>query len=67
MRYVMTLWPRKSRAGKAQRWLRELAASPARLRSKKGVKKPNTRELDKTGADAVRLAPGKRQSDPHST
>jgi integrase len=37
-----------------QRWLRELAASPARLRSKKDAKKPNFRELDKTDHEAIR-------------
>jgi integrase len=37
-----------------QKWLRDLAASPARLRTKKGAKKPNYRELDKGDEDAVR-------------
>jgi integrase len=37
-----------------QRWLRDLAASPARLRSKKDAKKPNIRELNKADHDAVR-------------
>jgi integrase len=37
-----------------QRWLRELATSPARLRSKKDAKKPNIREFDKTDPEAVR-------------
>jgi len=37
-----------------QRWLRDLAASPARLRSKKDAKKPNTRKLDKADHDAIR-------------
>jgi integrase len=37
-----------------QRWLRDLAASPARLRSKKDAKKPNFRELDKADHEAVR-------------
>src|SRR5262249_11375881 len=37
-----------------QRWLRELAASPARLRSKKNAKKPNLRELDRSDHEAVR-------------
>jgi integrase len=37
-----------------QRWLRNLAASPARLRSKKDAKKPNFRELDKADHEAVR-------------
>jgi integrase len=37
-----------------QRWLRDLAATPARLRSKKDAKKPNIRELDKADHDAIR-------------
>lgn len=37
-----------------QRWLRNLAASPARLRSKKDAKKPNIRQLDKTDHEAIR-------------
>ena len=37
-----------------QKWIRELAASPARLRSKKDAKKPNVRELDKTDPEAIR-------------
>lgn len=37
-----------------QKWLRDLAASPARLRSKKNAKKPNTRTLDKADHEAVR-------------
>jgi integrase len=37
-----------------QRWLRELAASPARLRSRKDAKKPNVRVLDKADHEAVR-------------
>jgi len=37
-----------------RRWLRDLAASPARLRSKKDAKKPNVRKLDKTDHEAVR-------------
>ena len=37
-----------------QKWLRELAASPARLRSKKDAKKPNIRELDKADQEAIR-------------
>jgi len=37
-----------------QRWLRDLAASPARLRSKKDAKKPNIRELDKADREAIR-------------
>ena len=37
-----------------RRWLRDLAASPARLRSKKDAKKPNFRRLDKTDHEAIR-------------
>jgi integrase len=37
-----------------QKWLRDLAASRARLRSKKDAKKPNLRELDKDDHDAIR-------------
>jgi integrase len=37
-----------------QKWLRDLAVSSARLRSKKDAKKPNVRELDKTDHEAVR-------------
>jgi integrase len=37
-----------------QRWLRDLAGSPARLRSKKDAKKPNFRELDKADPEAIR-------------
>jgi integrase len=37
-----------------QRWLRELAASHARLRSKKDANKPNLRKLDKTDHEAIR-------------
>jgi integrase len=37
-----------------QIWLRDLAASPARLRAKKNAKKPNFRELKKGDADAIR-------------
>jgi integrase len=37
-----------------QKWLRDLAASPARLRSRKGAKKPNFRELIKGDDEAVR-------------
>jgi integrase len=37
-----------------QRWLRELSARPARLRSKKDAKKPNFRELDKADHEAIR-------------
>ena len=37
-----------------QKWLRDLAASRARLRSKKDAKKPNLRELDKDDHEAIR-------------
>ena len=37
-----------------QKWLRDLATSPARLRTKKGAKKPNFREFNKSDGDAVR-------------
>jgi len=37
-----------------QHWLRSLAASPARLRSKKDAKRPNIRQLDKTDPEAIR-------------
>jgi integrase len=37
-----------------QKWLRDLAASPARLRSRKDAKWPNFRELDKADHDAIR-------------
>ncbi len=37
-----------------QKWLRDLAASPARLRAKKNAKKPNFRELNKSDVDAIR-------------
>jgi len=37
-----------------QKWIRELAASPARLRSKKDAKKPNLRQLDKNDHEAIR-------------
>ena len=37
-----------------QKWLRDLAASPARLRTKKDAKKPNFRELNKGDLDAMR-------------
>jgi integrase len=37
-----------------QKWLRDLAASPARLRAKKNAKKPNFRELNKSDADSIR-------------
>jgi integrase len=37
-----------------QKWLRDLAASPARLRSRKDAKRPNFRELNKADNDAIR-------------
>jgi integrase len=37
-----------------QRWLKDLADRPARLRSKKDTKKPNLRKLDKSDPEAVR-------------
>jgi integrase len=37
-----------------QKWLRDLANSPARLRSKKDAKKPNFRELVKGDGEAIR-------------
>jgi integrase len=37
-----------------QKWLRDLASSPARLRTKKDAKKPNVRELDRGDHDAIR-------------
>jgi integrase len=37
-----------------ERWLRELAARPALLRSKKNAKKPNFRKLDKADHEAIR-------------
>jgi integrase len=37
-----------------QKWLRDLAASPARLRTKKDAKRPNFRELVKGDDDAIR-------------
>jgi integrase len=37
-----------------QKWLRDLASSPARLRSKKNAKKPNLRPLAKDDPEAVR-------------
>jgi integrase len=37
-----------------QAWLRDLASSPARLRSKKDAKKPNLRELAKNDPEAIR-------------
>jgi integrase len=37
-----------------QKWLRELAASPALLRSPKGARKRNIRPLDKADTEAVR-------------
>jgi integrase len=40
--------------GEIQKWLRDLAASPARLRTKGGAKKPNFRELNNSDEDAIR-------------
>jgi integrase len=40
--------------GEIQKWLRDLAASPARLRSRKDAKRPNFRELNKADHDAIR-------------
>jgi integrase len=37
-----------------QEWLRDLAASPARLRAKKNAKKPRFREFNKSDGDAIR-------------
>src|SRR5208337_3466462 len=37
-----------------QKWLRDLAASPARLRAKRDAKKPIFRELDKNDSEAIR-------------
>jgi integrase len=37
-----------------QKWLRDLAGSPARLRSKKNAKKPNLRQLVKDDPEALR-------------
>jgi integrase len=37
-----------------QKWLRDLANSPARLRSRKDAKKPNFRELTKGDGEAIR-------------
>jgi len=37
-----------------QKWLRDLAASPVRVRSKKNAKKPTFRELNKDDPDAIR-------------
>jgi integrase len=37
-----------------RKWLRDLAATPARLRSKKDAKKPNFRELAKGDDEAIR-------------
>jgi integrase len=37
-----------------QKWLRELASSPARLRAKKDAKKPIFREFNKSNGDAIR-------------
>ena len=41
-------------AAEIQKWLRDLAASPARLRSRKDAKRPNFRELNKADHDAIR-------------
>jgi integrase len=41
-------------AAEIQRWLRDLAARPARLRTRKGAKKPNIREFDKGDHEAIR-------------
>jgi integrase len=40
--------------GEIQKWLRDLATTPALLRSRKDAKKRNVREIDKGDADAVR-------------
>jgi integrase len=37
-----------------QKWLRDLASSPARLRAKASANRPNFRELDKSDPEAVR-------------
>jgi integrase len=37
-----------------QKWLRDLSASPARLRAKKNAKKPRFREFNKSDGDAIR-------------
>jgi len=37
-----------------QKWLRDLAASPGRLRAKRDAKKPKYREFNKSDGDAVR-------------
>ena len=37
-----------------QKWLRDLAASPARLRTKKDAKRPNFREVAKGDGEAIR-------------
>jgi integrase len=37
-----------------QKWLRDLASSPALLRSRKGAEKRNIRALDEADADAIR-------------
>jgi integrase len=44
----------KLAAAELQKWLRDLANSPARLRSKKTAKKPNFREMANGDADAAR-------------
>ena len=41
-------------AAEIQKWLRDLANSPARLRSKKDAKKPSFRELAKGDGEAIR-------------
>ena len=41
-------------AAQIQKWLRDLASTPARLRSKRDAKKPKFRELDKDDHDALR-------------
>ena len=40
--------------GEIQKWLRDLAASPSRLRAKKDATKPKFRELNKSDGDALR-------------
>jgi integrase len=37
-----------------QKWLRDLASSPARLRTKKDAKRPRYRELDRADQEAIR-------------
>jgi integrase len=41
-------------APEIQKWLRDLASSHARLRSRRDAKRPNFRELDKTDQEALR-------------